>query len=117
MEMRRRELLGGLEGGPLRACFSNTNELHWDYQSRNWGVGELFDRLFLSFELDLVKPDAEAFEHVVEALGCAPAEILFIDDNALNVEGARAVGIDAERCVGLDAVEALLRSRGLLPRP
>ena len=40
-------------------CCSNTNVLHWAYQSREWPILEMFDHRFLSFELALVKPDQE----------------------------------------------------------
>ncbi len=96
------------------ACFSNTNELHWGHQRDAWRLGTLFDHTFVSHELGLVKPDAEAFEHVVEALGCRADQVLFLDDNQLNVDGARAVGLDAHRTVGLEAVRTLLRERGFV---
>jgi len=96
------------------ACFSNTNELHWSHQRDAWRLRELFQHTFVSHEMGMVKPDRDAFEHVVEALGCAPEQILFLDDNAINVEGAVAVGLDAHCTPGLEAVRALLASRGLL---
>lgn len=96
------------------ACFSNTNEMHWSQQRDVWRVGDLFHHTFVSHEMGLVKPDREAFEHVVAALGCPPAHVLFLDDNALNVEGARAAGLDAHRADGLDAARAILAARGLL---
>ena len=64
--------------------------------------------------MGLVKPDREAFAHVVERLGCPAERILFLDDNQINVDGARAVGLDAEVVKGVDAARALLRERGLL---
>ena len=108
------ELVVALAPRARTACFSNTNELHWGHQRDAWRLGTLFDHTFVSHELGLVKPDAEAFEHVVEALGCRADEVLFLDDNQLNVDGARAVGLDAHRTVGLDAARTLLRERGLL---
>ena len=46
----------------------------------------------VSFELAVVKPDAEAFQHVVEALGCAPDEILFVSSNGWDAAAAAAYG-------------------------
>jgi len=99
------------------ACFSNTNELHWTHQRDAWRLREMFQHTFVSHEMGLVKPDPEAFLHVIEALGCAPDRVLFLDDNALNVDGARAVGIDAHRADGVDAAREILRERGLLKPP
>ena len=97
-----------------RACFSNTNDLHWERQFDDFGFDRMFDELFVSFEMGRVKPDREAFEWVVERLDVEPHEILFLDDNAINVEGARAVGIDAERAVGVAGAREILKRRGLL---
>ncbi|MEN8183567.1 MAG: HAD family phosphatase [Myxococcota bacterium] len=107
-------LLASLAGSVHRACFSNTNALHIDHQHDAFRLRALFDEHFYSNRIGLVKPDAEAYEHVVAALGCAPEEILFLDDNQINVEGARAVGLDAHQVRGVEASRALLTERGIL---
>jgi HAD superfamily hydrolase (TIGR01509 family) len=107
-------LLAALSGRVHRACLSNTNELHWESQLGADRLRELFDSTFLSFELGLIKPDREIFEHVVAELGCPAGAVLFLDDNRINVEAARAVGIDAHRVQGSDAARDLLRARGVL---
>jgi putative hydrolase of the HAD superfamily len=108
------ELVAALAPGLRRACFSNTNELHWGEQRDAWRLGGLFHHTFVSHEIGLVKPDREAFEHVLAALGCRPAAILFLDDNAQNVAGARAAGLDAERVLGPAGAREILAARGLL---
>lgn len=82
------------------ACLSNTNILHVERQWAEFGIYELFDGIYLSNEMGIVKPDAEAFAHVVEKLDVLPEQILFLDDNQINVEGARAAGLLAEKAVG-----------------
>ena len=54
-----------------------------------------FKGQFISSDLKLMKPAAEFYNYAVKAIGLPPQEILFIDDNKANVDGARAVGIDA----------------------
>jgi len=61
------------------------------------GLGPCFDVRFSSHLIGHLKPDKEAFEFVVAALGCAPERILFLDDNRLNIDGALAVGMQARR--------------------
>jgi methionine salvage enolase-phosphatase E1 len=43
--------------------------------------------------------------------------VVFLDDNQLNVEAARAVGLKAYRTVGIAEVRTTLRSLGLLATP
>lgn len=57
----------------------------------------LMDRCYYSCAVGLAKPDAAFFTHIVDDLGLAPEELLFIDDRLENVEGARAAGLYAER--------------------
>ncbi len=97
------------------ACLSNTNSIHTDRQWAEFGIYELFDRLFLSHEMGLVKPDRDAFDHVVGELGCPRERILFLDDNQINVDGAREAGLASERAVGVDQARTILETRGILP--
>ena len=54
-----------------------------------------FAAQFISSEMKMLKPSKEFYLTVILKLGLAPQDIVFIDDNMANVEGARAVGIDA----------------------
>jgi FMN phosphatase YigB (HAD superfamily) len=53
---------------------------------------DAFDRVFWSAELGMTKPARELFARVSSETKTAPAEITFIDDNAVNVEAARGCG-------------------------
>jgi glucose-1-phosphatase len=98
-------------------CLSNTNGLHWTEHFSRWSVlGEL-DYCFLSFELGQVKPDREIFELVAARLDAPAKRVLFIDDNAINVEGAASVGFEAVRAQGVDEARGALRSLDVLPGP
>lgn len=85
------ELPDGLEVGVL----SNTNALHWNGQRQHTEVQALFSRNYLSYLLDMVKPDAEIFEHIINDLECAPDAIIYFDDNQMNVDAAVAAGLVA----------------------
>ncbi len=108
------EMVREIRPGISVACFSNTNEIHWENQQDHEELTALFSTEFVSYRMDLVKPDIAAFEHVVDRLGVSPAEVLFLDDNQINVEGARAIGVDAQRVVGISECRSLLADRGLL---
>lgn len=57
------------------------------------GYHEFFDHIVISAEVGLMKPDSEVFKHILEKLDCQPTEAIFIDDNPVNVEAAKKLGI------------------------
>jgi putative hydrolase of the HAD superfamily len=78
---------------PLYA-FSNTNRPHVEHFSKAYrDLLSHFRELYLSSTIGLRKPDAAAYDHVVKAIGVPASRILFFDDLAENVEGARARGL------------------------
>ncbi|HML16736.1 MAG TPA: HAD family phosphatase [Bryobacteraceae bacterium] len=76
-----------------------------------------FDHATLSFELGVVKPRAEIYEHAVRGLGVAPAHALFLDDREENVEGARAIGLHAGLFTSWEAFVGEMPGRYALPAP
>lgn len=108
------DLLAGLRGhGATLATLSNTNALHWDHMLHGLPFMERFDIHFPSHVTGLVKPDRAVFDYVVESLGIEPGRALLLDDNATNVEGARAAGWVAEVAHGVDGARAALERVGL----
>jgi putative hydrolase of the HAD superfamily len=95
-------------------CLSNTNALHWEQHMSRWGLGSLFDVAFLSYEIGLVKPDREVFEHVAAALDTPAWRIVFLDDNAVNVQQAANVGFTARQARGVEEARAALVDLGVL---
>jgi putative hydrolase of the HAD superfamily len=111
------ELLKQVRPGIVRATLSNTNVLHWSRIMHDMGFQPHFDHHFASHLIDRIKPDHDAFEHVAATVGFEPREILFVDDNQINVDAARAFGMQAERCVGTVELRSVLLDRGLLASP
>jgi epoxide hydrolase-like predicted phosphatase len=60
-----------------------------------WNIDGLFDELIISAKVGIVKPDPRIFHLAVERLRVQPAEAIFIDDIAENVEAARGEGLIA----------------------
>ena len=95
-------------------CLSNTNALHTRDHWERWPLFTHFELPFLSFELGCVKPDREIFDRVAVAIGIAGERILFLDDNAMNVDGANAGGWQARRAVGVEGARQALAEFGVL---
>ena len=98
------------------ASVSNTNEIHWDRFSNAWKLDAAFHHNFPSYLVGKLKPDAEYFEHVLADLDVAPARVLFIDDNAINVAAAAKLGLHTRRVVGVDGARQAFVDLGLLDR-
>ncbi len=94
-------------------CLSNTNALHWDSMSKKMAFFQRFDTCFPSHLTGFLKPDEAVYEHVVSRLGLAPESILFIDDNQINVDGARKVGLAAYTAHGVEGAMSLLNQLGI----
>lgn len=93
-------------------CLSNTNPIHWATITSMEPWIRTFDRLFLSYQIGNVKPEAEIYAHVLHELSVQPEEILLLDDNQLCVDGARDAGWQAERVDGMCGAAAALERLG-----
>ena len=78
---------------------SNTNEIHWKWSCKHafhykaFRVEDYFERIFLSYEMKMVKPDVAIFERLLEETGIDPKETFFIDDSTENCRVAETLGI------------------------
>jgi putative hydrolase of the HAD superfamily len=107
------ELLESLVIDYRVALLSNTNAVHWQRNNVAGVLDPLFDHAFLSFRTGLLKPDAESFGQVFNHYSRMPNEILFLDDNPLNVEAARTIGVRACLTRGIDDVRQALTDNGV----
>jgi len=110
------ELVQSMRSHYRLASVSNTNEIHWDRFSNTWKLDAAFHHNFPSYLVGKLKPDAEYFEHVLAELDVAPARVLFIDDNAINVQAAAKLGMHTRRVVGVDGARQAFADLGLLAR-
>jgi putative hydrolase of the HAD superfamily len=96
-------------------AISNTNAVHLAEMERI--VPQLlrrFTRVFTSHEIGHRKPQPEAFEHVLREIGVPAPQVLLFDDLQANVDGARAVGLQAVLVRSPADVREALGQRGLL---
>ena len=98
---------------PLYA-FSNTNNLHVTHFSNRYGeVLGHFRQIFLSSTIGLRKPEPEAYDQVVKAIGLPAERIVFFDDLDENIDGARACGLKAVLVRSSDDVAGALEALGI----
>lgn len=94
---------------------SNTNQLHWENQPDAEVLQRIVARPYLSYRLGEVKPDEALYRLVLDDLDRPAGEVLLLDDNQINVEGALRVGMAAETVKGPDEARRVLAGYGLLP--
>lgn len=62
-------------------------------------LGEIFDinyldDIIISAEINKIKPNSNFYEHILNKYNIKPNELLFLDDNQDNVDGAKELGIN-----------------------
>ena len=79
---------------------SNTNSIHINHfeyvfeQSTPYGhPASFFQKLFYSHEIGHRKPNAAAFQHVLDEMGFDPSKTVLFDDLKENLEAAKQLGI------------------------
>ncbi|WP_019818886.1 HAD-IA family hydrolase [Saccharomonospora saliphila] len=106
-----RALLDALaDDGTALALLSNAPASFAAHTRRQPWLSRFHETLF-SADLGVAKPDREIFDRLVERLGADPADCVFFDDRAANVDAARRVGLDAHLWRGADHARTLLRTR------
>lgn len=93
------DLLMKLRGKYNTMLLSNTNEIHWQWAEKNsfayqgHQASDFFDKIYLSYELKMLKPNADIFEYVLNDAAIKPEETLFLDDSTPNCRTAESLGI------------------------
>ncbi len=97
-----------------RVALSNTNAIHMQYIHEHFPLFQEFDAQILSYEVGLRKPDPAIFELTLRRCGLVAKRMLFIDDLQANVEGGRAVGMQAIQFESAEQVRRELTKLGVL---
>lgn len=95
-------------------AFSNSNPAHEACWSKQFAdVLSHFKEIYVSSTIGLRKPDAEAYEYVVQAIGVPSERIVFFDDNLENVTGARRCRLQAVHVTSSSDIANALASLAL----
>jgi len=85
-------------------CLSNMASDIFKYLRERHSFWGVFRGIVISGDIQIMKPEPEIFEFLLQRYGLTASQTVFVDDNAPNVEAARAVGIqtvwfkDARQC-------------------
>ncbi len=106
--------------GPLAASESVTlgmlnneaRELN-DFRIEKFGLRAYFDVFLSSCYVGLRKPDAHMYELALDVLQKDAREVAFVDDRAINVEAANALGIHGIQYCGAESLKTELERLGI----
>ena len=87
---------------------SNMPAPYADHLERSHDFFAWFDDGIFSARVQMMKPQPAIFHEAARRFGVAPADLLFIDDVAHNVDAARALGWQGVHFQGAAACEAAL---------
>ena len=78
-----------------------------EIEEKGFGVNDVFDRVFLSYEMGLAKPDLRIYRKVIEETAILPEETIYFDDNKENIAAGKEMGFDS-RLVEMNNLESLI---------
>ncbi len=107
------ELMRELKGEGLRMAMLTNNVREWEPLWRSMlPVDEIFELVVDSAFVGCRKPEPQIYELTLKRVGLPAEACLFVDDIAVNCEGARAVGLNAVHF--RDNVQAIAEIRAAL---
>ena len=101
-------------GVPLFAITNFSADFWAPFRAREDAFFRRFRDIVVSGEEKLLKPDPAIYYRALDRFHLRPDQALFIDDRAVNVEGARAVGMPAHLFTDAEDLRARLETEGLL---
>lgn len=93
---------------------SNIYEKAWlhavgEIEKHGLTVDDCFERVFLSYEMGMAKPDTRIFLDLIEKTGIVPEETLYFDDSRSNVEAGTKVGF-ISHLVPINGLDEMLKN-------
>jgi putative hydrolase of the HAD superfamily len=92
---------------------NESRELH-EHRVKTFNLDHVFRGFLTSCYLGQVKPDEDIYLNALGIAATSSEHAVFIDDRALNVEPATALGLNAYHFQGLDGLREFLKDRGVV---
>jgi putative hydrolase of the HAD superfamily len=91
------DAISSLRAQGIRVCLATNQQEHRaTIMADGLGYSRVFDDLFFSCRLGVAKPNVDFFKEILNRLDISGERVLFIDDHAKNVLGAKDAGVAAE---------------------
>ncbi|HDZ19446.1 MAG TPA: HAD family phosphatase [archaeon] len=100
------------KAGYTVSLMSNTHAIHAKSNLLK-GFYDIFDNLFLSNEIGLIKPDMDQYKYVLKKLDTKPKKCVFIDDKIRNLVPARELGFIVIKFESFEKFQRQLNDLGI----
>ncbi len=92
-----------------------TDQIPLDNGAADWkhDYEQYFHTILRSYEQGFRKPDKIAYENMLSKINAQPNEVVFIDDNTMNIQSAQDLGIHGIQYVYRDKDALMMRLREL----
>lgn len=104
------EILSELRAGGTRVALLSNAGFDFSDPFRFSPMGQYFERIFVSAEMNALKPEPEIYLEVAEELGITPEQMVFIDNKSVNTDAAATLGITVHHFTGVPGLQRFLES-------
>lgn len=87
------ELIAALHAGGTRVALLSNAGFDYGDPFRHSPMARFFERMFVSAEMGMIKPDPEIYRVAAAELGIMLEQMVFIDNKKINVDAAVALGV------------------------
>lgn len=110
IEPRTLDLIEELHDGGTRLSILSNAGFDFSSPFRRSPMASFFERIFVSAEMNALKPAPGIYQEVAAELGIPLDRMVFIDNKAVNTEAAAALGVTTHHFTGVEGLDAFLRS-------
>ena len=120
MPKERLDFIHSLKENYTIYLLSNTNSIHINRIKKDMGKKKweyfisLFDKIYLSHEIGMRKPNKKAFQVILKENDLKPEEVLFIDDSSQHINSARELKINCHLLKKTENIVTLLLDKARL---
>ncbi len=104
------DLIAALHAGGTRVALLSNAGFDFAGPFRYSPMGQYFERMFVSAEMDSIKPDPAIYREVADELGIDLAEMVFIDNKKENTDAAALLGVTVHHFEGAAGLSGFLHS-------
>jgi 2-haloacid dehalogenase len=101
-------------GVPLFAITNFSADFWPPFHARERAFFDRFRDIVVSGEVKLLKPDPAIYHLALERFRLDPRQALFVDDRAINVRAAEAIGMHGHLFIDAEGLRARLEAAGLI---